>query len=87
MQLQKMVGVMKWFEKCPAVGVWTCFLAAVCGGSSRGAVISSLGLPCRGALRLRINPALPDGHNIFPTSLTSTLSATPPCPHLLTGIS
>ena len=60
---------------------WCCvcrLVFCVRSGVSRGPAINSLGLPCRGALRLGLNPSLPDGHGTSKTSamITSTSKCT-----------
>lgn len=47
-------------------------------------MINSLGLPCRGALGLGLNPSLPDGHGTSKTSpMITSYSRRPPPPHHL----
>lgn len=46
-------------------------------------MINSLGLPCRGALGLGLNPTLPDGHGTSKTSpmITGSSRCLPPHHH------
>lgn len=66
----------------PAVCAFMWCWSQGCGGTSRGAVINSLGLPCRGALGLGLNPVLPDGHNTSPHHIQAPapLGLLLPCP-------